>query len=72
VVQTSPVAGRDLPLHWRVSLPQINRQFEIRATIENQWMAVDFPYWEGTVTVSGDGSANRGKGYMELTGYPVN
>jgi len=31
---------------------------------------VDFPYWEGTVTVSGSGPGNRGKGYMELTGYP--
>jgi len=71
-LQTSRVAGRDLPLHWRVSLPQIGRQFEIRATIENQWMDVDFPYWEGTVTISGDGPGNSGKGYMELTGYPVN
>ncbi|HEY5774516.1 MAG TPA: lipocalin-like domain-containing protein, partial [Xanthomonadales bacterium] len=71
-VQTSRVAGRDLPLRWRVSLPQIGRQFEIRATIENQWMAVDFPYWEGTVTINGSGPDNSGKGYMELTGYPVN
>jgi predicted secreted hydrolase len=71
VVQTSRVAGRDLPLQWRVSLPQIGRQFDIRATIEDQWMAVDFPYWEGTVTVSGSGPENRGKGYMELTGYPL-
>jgi predicted secreted hydrolase len=70
VVQTSRVAGRDLPLHWRVSLPQIGRQFDIRATIEDQWMMVDFPYWEGTVTVNGSGPENRGKGYMELTGYP--
>ena len=71
-VQTMRVAGRNLPLRWRVSLPQIDRQFEIKATIENQWMAVDFPYWEGTVTVSGSGPGNRGIGYMELTGYPVN
>jgi predicted secreted hydrolase len=71
-VQKNRVASRNLPLRWRVSLPQIDRQFEIQATIENQWMAVDFPYWEGTVTVSGSGPGNRGKGYMELTGYPVN
>jgi len=69
-LQTSRVAGRDLPLHWRVSLPQIGRQFDIQATIEDQWMDVDFPYWEGTVTVSGSGPGNSGKGYMELTGYP--
>jgi len=71
-VQTTRVAGRDLPLHWRVSLPQVGRQFEIQATIEDQWMAVDFPYWEGSVTINGSGPGNRGKGYMELTGYPVN
>ena len=70
-VQKSRVAGRDLPLHWRVSLPQVDRQFDIQATIEDQWMAVDFPYWEGTVTVSGSGPGNSGKGYMELTGYPL-
>jgi predicted secreted hydrolase len=71
-VQKNRVAGRNLPLHWRVSLPQVDRQFEIQATTQNQWMAVDFPYWEGTVTVSGSGPGNRGKGYMELTGYPMN
>ena len=70
-VQKNRVAGRDLPLHWRVSLPQVDRQFDIQATIEDQWMAVDFPYWEGTVTVSGSGPGNSGKGYMELTGYPL-
>jgi len=69
-LQTSRVAGRDLPLRWRVTLPQIGRQFEIQATIADQWMDVDFPYWEGTVTVSGNGPDNSGKGYMELTGYP--
>jgi len=70
-LQSSRVAGRDLPLQWRISLPQIGRQFEIRATIADQWMDVDFPYWEGTVTVSGKGPGNSGKGYMELTGYPM-
>ena len=71
-VQTTRVAGRNLPLHWRISLPQIDRQFEIQATVQDQWMAVDFPYWEGAVTVSGSGPGNRGTGYMELTGYPLN
>ncbi|MGB7452165.1 MAG: lipocalin family protein, partial [Lysobacterales bacterium] len=66
----SRVAGRSLPLHWRVLLPQIDRQFEIQAVVPDQWMDVDFPYWEGTVIVSGNGPGNRGKGYMELTGYP--
>jgi predicted secreted hydrolase len=70
-LQTTRVAGRDLPLHWRVSLPQIKRQFEIVTVVEDQWMDVDFPYWEGAVIIRGDGPENRGKGYMELTGYPL-
>jgi predicted secreted hydrolase len=32
-------------------------------------MDVDFPYWEGVVTVNGDGKGSRGVGYLELTGY---
>ena len=64
------LAGRDLPLHWRVFLPQIDREFEIQAVVQDQWMDVDFPYWEGVVIVSGSEPGNRGEGYMELTGYP--
>ena len=64
------LAGRDLPLHWRVSLPQIDREFEIQPVVQDQWMDVDFPYWEGAVIVSGNEPGNRGEGYMELTGYP--
>ena len=65
------VAGRKLPLHWSVRLPEIERAFEIRALHPEQWMDLDFPYWEGVVLVSGDGPENSGRGYMELTGYPA-
>jgi predicted secreted hydrolase len=70
VRETKRIAGRSLPLAWRIDLPAIGRRFDIRALHEDQWMAVDFPYWEGAVTVSGDGPENSGVGYMELTGYP--
>jgi len=69
-MQKSRVAGRSLPLRWRVLLPQIDRQFEIETLVTDQWMDVDFPYWEGAVIVTGSGPGNRGRGYMELTGYP--
>ena len=71
VVQETDIAGRDLPLHWRIDLPQINRQFDIRPLHPEQWLEVDFPYWEGAITVTGNGPENSGQGYMELTGYPV-
>ncbi len=69
VLDTSPVSGRILPMKWRIELPQIERQFIVQALHENQWMQVDFPYWEGVVTVKGDGPENSGRGYIELTGY---
>lgn len=70
-MRETDIAGRDLPLHWHIDLPQINRQFDIRPLHPEQWLDVDFPYWEGAIIVAGNGSKNSGRGYMELTGYPV-
>ena len=69
VLERTPVAGRNLPMRWRIELPQIERILEIGALHNDQWMNVDFPYWEGAVTVNGSGPQNSGRGYMELTGY---
>ena len=71
VLEESPVADRLLPTRWRIDLPQIERNLEIGALHSDQWMNVDFPYWEGAVIVSGEGPQNSGRGYMELTGYAV-
>jgi predicted secreted hydrolase len=70
VLDEAVVAGRSLPVHWRIELPQIDRLFELKTLHPRQWMNVDFPYWEGVITVTGSGPGNRGRGYMELTGYP--
>ena len=64
------VAGRRLPMGWRIRLPTLDRELTVEALHPDQWMEVDFPYWEGAVTVSGDSPGERGVGYMELTGYP--
>jgi predicted secreted hydrolase len=69
VLQRESVAGRMLPLEWQIRLPEIGRSMTIVALHPNQWMDVDFPYWEGVVTVNGDGKGSRGVGYLELTGY---
>jgi len=69
ILGVSAVEGRLLPLHWRIALPQIDRELEVQALHPGQWLGVDFPYWEGVVTASGDGPVNSGHGYMELTGY---
>lgn len=68
-LRQTPVAGRALPLHWRVDLPEIGRSLEVEALHPEQWLDVDFPYWEGVVLVRGDGAGSRGRGYLELTGY---
>ena len=70
VVQRERVAGRELPLAWRVALPTLGRELRVEALRPDQWMDVDFPYWEGAVRVEGNGPGSRGMGYMELTGYP--
>ena len=69
-VTESRVAGRTLPTGWRVSLPEVDRMFRVEAVREDQWMDVDFPYWEGAVRIIGEGPKNSGRGYVELTGYP--
>ena len=71
VLEREEVAGRRVPVGWRVELPQIQRELEVNALLAEQWMDVDFPYWEGAVTVSGNGPPNSGVGYLEMTGYPI-
>lgn len=68
-LETFMVEGRQLPLHWRLELPGIGREMEIRALHPQQWMSVDFPYWEGVIEVTGNDDGSRGTGFMELTGY---
>jgi predicted secreted hydrolase len=69
VLDETRVNDRSLPLKWQIRLPQIGRQLNIEALHPEQWMDVDFPYWEGVVRVNGSGPENSGRGYMELTGY---
>jgi predicted secreted hydrolase len=70
-LESFTVAGRELPLRWRIALPDLEREIEVRPLHPEQWMNVDFPYWEGVVIVRGKGPGNSGRGYMELTGYPL-
>lgn len=65
------VQGRELPLAWRIELPQVGRALDVRALHPRQWMDVDFAYWEGVVIATGQGPENTGRGYLELTGYPA-
>lgn len=65
-LNTAHVAGRDVPVRWRVTLPDRNLDIEVSALTPDAWMATRFEYWEGPVTVSG---SHTGRGYLEMTGY---
>ena len=60
------VAGRDVPTHWRLVLPEEGLNIESRAINPQSWQPTLFPYWEGPVIATG---SHRGRGYLEMTGY---
>lgn len=66
---TASVAGRTVPVEWRVDVPA--RGFSVTTAPLNRqaWMATRFPYWEGPVRFTG---SHAGEGYLEMTGYGPN
>ena len=60
------MAGRDVPVVWRVTLPDHGLDVTVRALNPECWMPLAFPYWEGPVMMEG---SHSGKGYLEMTGY---
>ena len=60
------VAGRNIPVEWRVELPARGVDVEVQALNPGAWMGVSFPYWEGPIRVRG---SHEGRGYLEMTGY---
>jgi predicted secreted hydrolase len=65
-LKTHEVAGRDVPVAWRLELPDQDLDITIAAVNPNAWMATSFSYWEGPVTIEG---SHPGVGYLEMTGY---
>lgn len=63
------VAGRELPLGWRLIWPDAGLDLRVDAGLDDQWMDVDFPYWEGRVIASDAEGERVGVGYLEMTGY---
>jgi len=61
--------GNRVPSRWRIGLPEIGRELRIEPIVDDQWMNVDFAYWEGAVRVTGPNAGSRGRGYLEMTGY---
>ncbi len=70
VLEYMRLHDRHLPARWRIKLPEIGREVLITPLLEDQWMDVDFAYWEGAIEVSGADAGTSGRGYLEMTGYP--
>jgi predicted secreted hydrolase len=60
------VAGRELPVEWRVSVPEHGVDVTLTALNPNAWMDTSVPYWEGPISFTG---SHSGRGYLEMTGY---
>lgn len=65
-LKMAKVAGRELPVEWRLELPEKGLNITTQPLNVQSWMAVAFPYWEGSIRFSGSQS---GVGYLEMTGY---
>ena len=63
---TARVAGRDVPVRWRLALPPRGVDLELAAVNPDSWQGTLFPYWEGPVT---GGGTHDARGYLEMTGY---
>lgn len=60
------------PVSWRVTIPEKQIEFEVRAALRDQELRLDpIRYWEGAVTFQGQRGdrAFGGRGYLEMTGY---
>lgn len=66
VADRAEVAGRAVPVRWRIALPAKEIDITVAALNDNSWMDTAVAYWEGPVTVSG---SHSGRGYLEMTGY---
>ena len=65
-LETAAVAGRTVPVRWRIEVPGHAVDIEAAAVNPQSWMDTAFAYWEGPVRVRG---SHTGRGFLEMTGY---
>lgn len=71
----SPHSAANYPVAWRVVVPKLGFEAEMRASLADQELvsaaSPGLTYWEGSIAAKGD-RRNRGvtgRGYLEMTGY---
>lgn len=60
------VAGRRVPVAWRVAVRSRDLRIETTPLNPQSWMGTAFAYWEGPIRFTG---THTGEGYLEMTGY---
>jgi predicted secreted hydrolase len=65
-LERAEVAGRSVPIRWRVTLPSKKLDVTTVAVNPLSWMNTRVSYWEGPVRIEG---SRPGRGYVEMTGY---
>ncbi|MGB0497229.1 MAG: lipocalin-like domain-containing protein [Rubricella sp.] len=65
-LREAEVAGRDVPVEWRVEIPEYGFAVETAPLYDRSWMDTFFAYWEGPIRFTG---THQGRGYLEMTGY---
>ena len=74
-VWTSPKSAARFPIAWRVTIPPLALDLQIRTPMQAQELAgktrLSPSYWEGAIDISGKRASSRisGAGYLEMTGY---
>jgi predicted secreted hydrolase len=75
---TSPATKATYPIHWRIAVPKLGLDLEMRTALPSQELTggpsdgtLTPSYWEGSVTYDGtrEGAKIHGAGYLEMTGY---
>jgi predicted secreted hydrolase len=66
IIEYTKTQGKELPLHWQVSIPSQSINIEVKADDADAYNPSIFAYYEGAVSISG---THTGVGFLELTGY---
>jgi len=63
--------GTRYPARWRVRVPALDLDLDVRPVLADQELDTNPRYWEGAVDVRGTrgGASAGGRGYVELVGY---
>ena len=69
-IWTSPRGG-SYPARWKLTIPSLTLDVDIRPVLADQELNTSTRYWEGAVDVAGTRETKplTGRGYVELVGY---